>query len=385
MSGLSGWGTGRAIAAAAAIILAAACTEGTILLPPEGGEPAPPRALEGSYYNRAVFLSWELGPGWNNESFRVYGKRVSDANYFLIAEVTSCAGGVCNYTDRNINPNVTYRYYVAAFDARSGLETASEYAVDVQVPNPVPPPVPGGVEAVALDGGVFIRWNDAARGAGDFSFYRLYVQGPEQDFILGETDSEGFLDLLVQNGLTYTYSVSSVDDQGHESQRSGGASATPRPDYTGEWIYAWEDQPASSGFRFMESDAENPIVSGTASNRHFRLEVDVDGWWLVPGPGAQIYPTGFATTQLRCGPGADAGCVELDRAPASGYVTHDVGLFPQTSYVIRYPSGGGFRYGTIRVSMQAFDQDGNALMIFDWAHQLQVGNLNLAPVEAPFR
>ena len=58
----------------------------------------------------------------------------------------------------------------------------------------------------------------------------------------------------------------------------------------------------------------------------------------------------------------------------------DVALFTQSSYVLRVRGDDGLtHYGVIRVEVLGFDQDGNALMIFDWAYQLQAGNPNLAP------
>ncbi len=371
----AGWG----MTLAAGLVVTGACTDGDVIGVDPGFGPAAPVGLEAVYFNRAVFLTWELAPDWDGESFRVYGRRASASEYLLLAEVTSCSSGLCNYTDRNISANQAYTYYVAAWDRRSGLETASAFAVDVNVPAPTPPPVPGGLDAVPLDDAVYLRWNANARSADDFSFYRIYIEGAEGDFLLGETDSEGFLDLLVENGNTYTYRVSSVDDLGHESNLGEAASATPRPDYDGEFMYAFEDVPAEAGFRFVESEATLPIVSGTSPDRHVRLEVDDQGWWFVPAPGVQLYPQGFETTDLACGPWTNADCVSLEVAPTSGYTTQDVSLVPQTTYVIRYPQGQGFRYGAVRVTLQGFDQSGAALMIFSWAHQLQVGNPNLAP------
>ena len=111
---------------------------------------AAPENLDAWYYNRAVYITWELGPAWDNDSFRVFGRRVTDSGYYLIAEVTNCSEGLCSYTDVNIVPNVTYEYYVAAVSA-SGLETASDWSVEVFVPLPEPPPDPGSLEVVALD------------------------------------------------------------------------------------------------------------------------------------------------------------------------------------------------------------------------------------------
>lgn len=363
-----------------AAVALTACNNDEFFVPLDG--PAAPRNLDAYYYAGSVKVTWELAPDWNQESFRVYSRRVTDADYFFIADVTSCADGQCLYEDLNVSPGQTYEYYVASVDPDFGDETASDYSVEVFVPQPVPPPDPGAVTVVGLDDANYVQWTTEARAADDFSFYRVYLE--EEDgstYLLGETDSEGFLDLLAQNGATYRYFVSAVDDQGHESAGSVSGAGTPRPDYHGEWLYAYQDLPESSGFRFQEDEDFDPVVVGASADRHFRLEVDGAGWWLVPGGNAEIYPTGFATTALRCGVAADASCVDVDRAPTSGYTTQDVGIDTQTSYVLRVRGDDGLtHYGVIRVELLGFDQDGKALMIFDWAYQLQAGNPALVVV-----
>lgn len=355
-----------------------ACTNDVLV--PIGGTPAAPRALAVSYYAGSVTVEWELAPDWNGESFRVYSRRTSDPDYFMVAEVTSCMGGLCTYRDLNVSAGHTYEYYVSAVDSDSGVETATATTVDVFVPNPVPPPVPDGPFVIALDGANFLTWGTASRGAGDFSVYRVYQDAGTTSYLLGETDSEGFLDLLAANGQTYEYFVTAVDSDGHESAGSVSAAGTPRPDFSGEWIYDHFDDPTASGFRFSDDESTYPIVAGTDANRDFHVERDLGGaWWLVPNTGVSTYPTGFATTALKCGVGADAGCTDVSVAPSSGYTTADVELLPQTSYVVRIGSGSTAYYGVIRVVFQGFDQNGDAMMIFDWAFQLQAGNPNLAP------
>ena len=356
-----------------------ACTDDDFLVV-EDDYPVAPRELSAWYYDQAVYITWELAPGWNDEAFRVYGRRTSDSGYYLIAEVTNCSGGLCSYTDVNILPDITYEYYVAAV-SNSGTETPTDWSVEVFVPAPVPPADPGSVEAVALDNAVFLRWSANARTAADFSFYRVYLlEGDGSTFLLGETDSEGFLDLLAQNGNTYSYFATAVDDQGHESSGSVAAVGTPRPDYHGEWIYAFEDVPGSSGFRFEVDEMNYPIMEGTSPDRHFRMEVDQDGWWLVPGPGTQIYDGLWETTALKCGVASDSDCFALDVAPLTGYGSFDMPLYTQSTYVLRVTGDDGQQhYGAIRVELLGYDQDGAAIMIFDWEYQLQAGNPNLAP------
>lgn len=370
------WRLARSLGLAFSLAAASGCDEYPFS---SSAGPAPPRSFDAYYYDRAVRLSWELGAGWNGEAFRIWGKRKSDADYFLVAEVTSCSDGVCSYADPNITPEVTYVYYVSAVD-RYGNESASDEAIEVFVPEPTPPPVPDGLDPIPLDGAIYLRWAANSRQAADFSFYRVYLEGGDgSTLLLGETDSEGFLDLLVENGNTYGYFVSAVDVDGHESEGSVLAEGTPRPDFHGELLYAFGDRPEASGFRFQETEATSPIVSGSDATRHLRLEFDGDAWWLVPGPGVELSPDAVFTTALRCGPAADEGCVDVRRAPDSGYVSDSVSLLAEYAYVVRVPADGeGWRYGLIRVTHLGFAQDG-AVAIFDWAYQLQPGNPSLAP------
>jgi hypothetical protein len=357
----------------------AACDNDPIYVVEDDVIPDTPRALAASYYAGSVTVTWELGPAWNGEAFRVYSRRVTDSDFFFIAEVTSCVDEFCTYEDINISGGETYEYTVAAVSA-SGLEAQSDYSVEVFVPVWSTPPIPDATYVIALDNANYITWGVISRGDANFSHYKIYFDDGAEAFLLGETDSEGFLDLLAANGGTYSYFVTAVDSWGHESDGSVLAEGTPRPDFTGEWMYDYFDVPASSGFRFAEDEGSLPIVDGDAAERHFRLETDVDGWWLVPNAAqAAIYPVGFATSALKCGVAADAGCIDIPVAPNQGYVTTDVQLFTQESYVLRVIGDDGFfHYGVIRIDLLGFDQNADAIMIFDWAYQLQPDNPNLA-------
>ena len=369
----------RVLILTGAVLLGACDDDDTIFIPLDG--PAPPIGLDAAYYNRAVTVYWELSSGWNSETFRVFGKRVGDASFLLIAEVTSCSAGSCEYTDTNIVSNVSYDYFVSALDPDTGAETDSDRTVRVSVPSFTPPPVPTDLEVVALDATNYIRWNDNARSESDFSAYRVYLlsdQGTTQT-LLGGSDSPGFLDALAENGVTSTYAVSSVDVFGHESGTSVTRQGTPRPDFTGELVYSFVDELTLSGFRFSESDQMDPILAGGSPTRHFRLETDVSGWWLVPGPSAEVFPEGLFTTQLKCGVAADPQCQDWTTAPLSGYSPVGIAVEPEFTYVWRVVEGGGVvHYGAVRVTLLGTDQAGSELIIFDWAYQLQSGNPQLA-------
>ena len=360
-------------------LLLGACDSDLFLLP---DEPDAPRDLTAHYYNRGVDLQWTLGPDWRGESFLVYGKREEDRDYFFIAEVTSCIEAHCLYRDINVVGGATYEYYVSAYDAETGLETPSDRAVLVDVPRPIPPAVPEGVAAVALDGAVYLHWDDSPALEDDFLAYRVHASAADGYYLVGETDSPGFMDLLAANGHTTRYYVTSVDDQGHESDGSEVAEATPRVDYAGEVMYAHQDLPAASGFRFQESDDLAAVMAGDSAGRHFRIDRSGGALWLEPGPGARVHPDSRWTTALKCGPGADPDCESWETAPLSGYGTRAMPLEPGHTYMFRVPGDDGeIRFGAIRATIIGLDQEGDELVVFDWAYQPQAGNPSLDQVD----
>ena len=360
----------------AVLVMSAGGCEGAFVV--TANPPAPPENLEGEYYAHGVDLYWQMGSGWDGEAFRVYGRRTADADYFLIAEVTSCTEGECLYRDINVRPDHTYEYYVAAADPDSGEESAGDYSVEVFVPLPIPPPVPDEVEAVALDDAVYLRWSTNSTTAEDFVAWRVYYTGDDGYQYLGDTDSPGFIDLLATNGNTATYYVTSLDHHGHESDPSAFVETTPRPDYTSEIMYPYESNPEASGFRFRETDAVEAVMDGDDPDRHFRIEVDSVGLWFVPGPDALIHPTRRQTSALKCGPGSDSDCTSWEKAPTSGYRSSDVLLEGGYTHMFYIPGDDGeMRYGSVRASHAGGCQEGH-IIIFDWAYQTQAGNPQLS-------
>lgn len=388
--------TKRLMSAAAALLLLAACERsdrGVIVGP---GDPGEPRDFAVQYqwvfegFNGttavgypSVQMSWLPPSDWNGEVFRIYGKRAGSANYTLMATVTSCTQAGCVYTDRDVQYGSQYTYYVASVDERGGGETSSEFAETIAVPASTRPAAPTAGAPVGLDDAVYLRWTDNANGASvaRYMVFLTQLQGQQELYRVGETDGRGYLDEQAQNGFEYGYRVAAVDTLGHVSNLSSQMLAVPRPDFRGELVYAHAADPAQSGFRFVTSESQNPIVPGGATNAHFRLESGAAGWRLVPLNGAQVVEFG-RTTALTCGPGADADCRAATVAPSSGYGTAPVAVTPEFSYVFRVPgTAGQTHHGVVRVTLLGSDQSGRDLMIFDWAYQVipNEPRLNVAP------
>lgn len=375
----------RFLTLAAALLFAAACDDepGVVIVDP-GDPPGEPRDLFATYEwvlegfdgttpfgAPSVQLQWLPPTDWDDEVFRVYGRRAG-GSYSLIATVTSCTDQGCVYTDRNIQPDQDYEFYVATYDEVDDQETTSEFAEFVSVPAATRPAAPAAPLAVALDDAVFLSWEHAAANDDNVSRYLVYLtelDGEEFTYQVGRTDGLGFLDEAAANGAEYGYRIATVDTMGHVSNLSAEVFAIPRPDFSGELLYALADSAAASGFRFQADEGDNPIVSGNSADAHFRLESDASGWRIVPRNGTQVTEFGF-TTALVCGPGADEGCTAARTAPATGYTTSAIEVTPEYSYVFRVIGDDGQpHYGVIRATIVGTDQHGD-LLIFDWAYQL---------------
>jgi hypothetical protein len=377
------------LTAAAGLLLLASCdsVDNPVIVDPT--PPAEPRELYGSYEwvlegfengqpvgYPAVQLTWLPPSPWrSNEVFRVYGRRTGTTSWILIATVTSCTSAGCVYVDRNVQHGQDYDFYVSTYNGSS--ETSVEFAETVRVPAGARPAAPTGLRGVGLDRAAYLQWAPAA--ADNVARYLVYLtslDGQTYLYRAGETDGTGFLDERAANGSEFGYRVAAVDTLGHVSNLSAEATAVPRPDYTAELVYAHGDAPTQSGFRFQEDDSLDPIVGGTSASAHFRLETVGGTYRIVPLNGVQVVEYGL-TTALVCGPGADAGCTSAAVAPSTGYSTAPLAVGAEYSYVFRVPSPQGTRHGVVRVTMLGQDQNGRALMIFDWAYQTRVNEPRL--------
>ena len=65
----------KPVLAALILIAGLAACDDDYLFYPDGDYPAAPRNVDAYYYDRAVYVTWELAPSWNEEVFNIYGKR----------------------------------------------------------------------------------------------------------------------------------------------------------------------------------------------------------------------------------------------------------------------------------------------------------------------
>lgn len=346
-----------------------------------------PRSLEGSYdwvlerwdqgvaqgYPR-VLLSWELPAQYDREVFRVYARRVSGGSYTLIATVTSCAAGICEYSDINVSAGQGYEYYIATVDGWDGAERGVSTTIRVDVPQRPNVTVPAAPTAIGLDAAVYLRWTST--GA-----QRYLVLSQEESgtvFLIGDTDGTSFYDDRAENGVRYRYYLAGVDGAGHVSNLGAAAEAFPRPDYHADIVYATEDHVQQSGFRFVTRETDDPIVPGSSSEAQWRIEA-VGGVLHIRPLGQTAITGGAFTTQLTCGPGSDADCVDIRLAPTAGqFGSVAVPVRVGNTYVLRVVAADGqTRYAKVRVQGATTDTEGRRLVVFDWAYQLRPGERSL--------
>jgi hypothetical protein len=321
----------------------------------------------------SVELDWVLPRRWHPDHvFRVYGRR-ANTGWGLIATVTSCAAERCRYTDLNVAHGQRYEYYIVTLDERTGHEIGSSRAVSIDVPSRATVTAPTAIEAVALDGAVFLRW----QATGAVNHLVLAQEDGGTLFLVGDTDGTSFLDDRAVNGTRYSYFVASVDAGGQVGSLSAGSSAIPRPDYHAEIIWAHADRPTHSGFRLVQSGQENPIVAGDATQAIFRVE-SVPGGLQIRPLGQTAITQGTFTTALTCGAGADPDCVSINVAPGDGsFGIAPVPVATGHTFVFRAPAAGGTRFGKVRVQGPTVDSQGRRAVVFDWAIQLVPGERSL--------
>ncbi|HET8654879.1 MAG TPA: hypothetical protein VFL93_05155 [Longimicrobiaceae bacterium] len=316
-----------------------------------------------------VVVEWIAPTDFTNESFNVYSRR-SGGDWILSATVTSCASSRCSYHDRDVRAGERYDYYVATLDERTGEEAASDQSLPVTIPAYQPPATPAAPTAVSLDGAVFLQWPDAA-GAQRYRVFQEQVDNQAVFYEIGASDGNSYLDDRAPNGHRYSYSVAAVDSTGRPGPRSPLVTAAPRPDYHAELLYALQVKPDSSGFRFVDSEAQVPTVPGTSTQAQWRLEITGGRLYIVP-LGATAVTGGVFTTALSCGPGSEADCESISTAPSSAsFSTAPAEVLTGNTYVFRVVADDGkTHYAKLRATGWTTDSAGPRALVFDWAYQL---------------
>lgn len=214
-----------------------------------------------------------------------------------------------------------------------------------------------GVYSVTGDLEVTIHWR--ANQENDIAYYKVFRNGtPTGTFTqIGTSTGTTFVDTNVNNGQTYYYAVSAVDDAGQESSELSYENVfdTPRP----EGI----DAVLTNAF----SNAANAGWDFSAYTTRALLDARTDVWYDAQGGSYLIYaPT---DTKIQ-----DAGYVALrdvDFAPPAGWSTDGVvEAIVGHSYIVYTRDG---HYAKFEVIAR-----GSGTLTMDWAYQIDPDNPELA-------
>jgi hypothetical protein len=245
---------------------------------------------------------------------------------------------------------------------------------------------PSSLSSTTLDGAIALTWSDNpfVSDPGTFQNYRVYSTSYDLDNDLcgttwrleGTTVAPEFVVGALTNGVPECFSVTAESVDGFESGRSPLRADTPRPDARNVVVFAFQEQPGQSGFRFWDDlnadglaqDSEIGLIRSGSSNA-IDFVVDRDGsgdLFLTPvraGTGVEYYDASAPVSDL----------TTIDFAADRTYGAAGILAIPGYGYVFEMSGGDGFkRYGAVRVT-----HVGQNFLILDWAFQSDPGNPEL--------
>ena len=191
--------------------------------------PPAPAWLRARITEEAILLEWPPAPG--TASYHVYrsaqaprpeqGAQASSP--LLLLGSTDKAG----YADPNFEFGHEYRYLVRAVATRDGFsgESADSPPAAVRPEDVFPPGIPAGLVAVVTEPtapgqplAVELSWEPStARDLAGYNVLRSDAGAPPRRLNAGLLATPAFRDTAVTPGVSYSYSVSAVDQKGNQS------------------------------------------------------------------------------------------------------------------------------------------------------------------------
>jgi hypothetical protein len=249
------------------------------------------------------------------------------------------------------------------------------------------PEAPTFLNSTSLDGAIALVWSDNpfTSDPGNFQNYRVYstsfdINPPASCGgswkLEGTTVASEFLVAALTNGVPRCFSVTAVDLDGFESDRSPLRGDTPRPDSRNVALTTFQADQTTSGFRFwddlngdgnVQSDELGIVRTGASSAIDFFVEEDPSGDLLLHpvriGTGVEFYDDSAPVDDL----------TSIDFAPDQNYRTTPITAITGFGYVFQTAGGDGFpRFAALRVT-----HVGPTLLIMDWSFQTDPGNPEL--------
>ncbi|KPK74696.1 MAG: hypothetical protein AMJ89_05595 [candidate division Zixibacteria bacterium SM23_73] len=233
-------------------------------------------------------------------------------------------------------------------------------------PDHTPPSVPKGLYSITADEAVWLFWDE--NDEDDFAEYLVYKAKEEDEYYkrIARTKTASFTDNNVKNGKTYFYAVSAVDYDGNESDLSDETYDTPRPEGFDEIIQDYQRFPRTSGYDFSEEQ----VVSYDDEDADIYLDYDEDYkvyFLCVRDKYTDIQDFGYTDDLDDVNVSPETGWSEL------GWVE----VIPGHSYII-WTRDNHFAKLRVKGFVRCYNSRCYGIA-FDWAHQVDEGNPELAP------
>lgn len=156
-----------------------------------------------------VFRKIELSDGGKDTSFEKQNKDIILKEYF---------------EDKDTGYSGKHNYYISVVVTDSNISEKSNI-VDVNIKDIFPPEIPHNILIFKSPSGLMISWGKVSDK--DLSHYKIYRKSADEtDFKVLNTKivENKFMDNKVESGKNYTYYITSVDNNGNESDNSNSSS-----------------------------------------------------------------------------------------------------------------------------------------------------------------
>ncbi len=191
--------------------------------------PSAPTSFAAQRGNAQVNLTWQLPT--NNGGATITGYKIFRGNHAdNMTLLTTVIAGTYSLLDSDVANGVTYWYAVSAVSNEGiGIKTGAISAMPATLPN-----APISVQAKGVNNAVELSWSAPSDGGSAIVAYRILrgMDSSNLTFLVNASASAtGFKDTGLENGKTYFYAVSAVNDIGPGPSASI-VSATPLADDT---------------------------------------------------------------------------------------------------------------------------------------------------------
>lgn len=195
----------------------------------------PPANLQARLQDKSVILSWVAPAGLKEGSslqevagYNLY--RRGPGEVYTLAPLNREPITTLACRDRGVEVDQDYFYTMRSVwkVEESFIESEGCEEVAVSTTDRIPPDAPAGLIAIPTTTGIVLKWNDSE--APDLKGYNLYRQAGEASDFVKVTPAPlsigSYLDTSVEDGQTYTYAVTALDDARETNESTPSTAVT---------------------------------------------------------------------------------------------------------------------------------------------------------------